>query len=118
MDGVLKISLEPRLDRYMIVRVYDVRDLIQDSVNSGNFQRRLPSAPDTFSPQGPIPPTATPEEQATENLRTILKKSVTNSVWPATTDIDYFAGRFVITSSRLNHQTIAAMLEALRAKPK
>lgn len=119
MDGVLKISMESRLDRYMTVRVYDVRDLIEEAVKSGNLPRReqIVNSHDVFSSQSP-PPAKTPEEQATENLRTILQKSVTNSVWPATTDIDYFAGRFIITSSRLNHQTIAAMLEALRAKPK
>jgi len=118
MDGILKISMESRLDRYMTVRVYDVRDLIQDSVNSGNLPRREQEKRDMFSSQSSSPSAKTSEEQAIENLRTILQKCVTNNVWPATTDIDYFAGRFVISSSRLNHQTIAAMLEALRAKPK
>jgi hypothetical protein len=118
MDGVLKISMESRLDRYMTVRVYDVRDLIQDAVNGGNLPRRDDASPhDMFSSRNSAPSSKTAEHQAIENLRTILQKSVTNSVWPATTDIDYFAGRFVITSSRLNHQTIAAMLEALRARP-
>ena len=119
MDGVLKISMESRLDRYLTVRVYNVRDLIQDSANSGSLPRRQDTnTRDMFSSGGSSPRSTTPEEQAIENLRTILKKSVTNNVWPDATDIDYFAGRFVITSSRLNHQTIAAMLEALRAKPK
>lgn len=115
MDGVLKVSMQSRMDHNMSVRVYDVRDLIEQGAKDGDHRRK--PVLDRFSSSAAANP-GTPEDQAIESLRTILQKSIETNIWPESTDIDYFAGRFIIKSTGQNHESITAMLAALRAKAK
>jgi hypothetical protein len=116
IDGIVKVST--RLDRWPVVRVYDVRDLIEASAE---LSRRLGVTPDSPQTNPNSVATSDPEQDAVRALRNLILNSIEDPQWPATDadkSVNYYAGRLVVNQTAGNHETIAALLAGLRAKAK
>jgi len=121
IDGIVRVSSVGRLRHWMTVRIYDVRDLIENAVTLGKHFGNKP----TTSHHGWDEPRLAPnyedvsdtEASVVDRLRNALSKCVKRYPNQPEGDISYFGGRFIITETRQNHEAMGAMLAALRAKP-
>jgi hypothetical protein len=113
LDGIVKVSILSRLDRVAMVRVYDVRDLIEAAVK---LKLRLePRSMPNISYDG----RPDPEADAAERLQDILREASAAAGQNFGNDgeqMSYFGGRLVVTHTQAGHDTIAAILAGLRAK--
>jgi hypothetical protein len=108
LDGIVKVSTTSRLDRAMIVRVYDVRDLIEALVD---LKLRLERK------SMPYIGAADREADAAFSLQDQIGTSPPWQTWgDGAETISYLGGRMVVSQTKAGHEAIAAILAELRAR--
>jgi hypothetical protein len=128
-NGIVRISTEEALSKDIVTRVYDVRDIIHSIVNSDKSLMTPRRIPAQTSP-GPVKNVEglfadlpfTDFCTSPQDAAHLLIDSSMNTIDPTSWrhnggslgQIQYFAGRLVVTQTRPNHDALAAMIYWMR----
>lgn len=106
-EGLVRISTADGLSHDTVVRVYDVRDLVQEQLDREN-QRPPGSARERGDPE------------RGESIAKVITSNIEPLSWRdvggSPGSVEYFAGRLIINQTPENHDAINQLLAALRRK--
>lgn len=111
LEGIVKVSTLSKLDRAVMIRVYDVRDIIEAAVEM-KLRLQPKSPPDVLIDGNP-----NLELEAASRLQELIRTTTPPQMLDDTdaAQMSYFAGRLVISQTEAGHEAIAAILSGLHA---
>jgi hypothetical protein len=106
-EGIVRISTADGLSHDTVVRVYDVRDLVQEQLD-----REHQGPPDV--------PRARVDSEGGNSIAKVITSSIDPASWRdaggSSGSVEYFAGRLIINQTPENHDAINQLLAAMRRK--
>jgi hypothetical protein len=105
-DGIVRITTADQLSQTMVIRVYDVRDLVQTDLDRHRASDHAPDQPSD-------------DEAGGASLAKLLEEKIEPATWRTAggqADVGYFAGRLIVNQTPENQETINQLLAAIRRK--